>query len=155
MRGNKGLTLIELLVTLTIISFLIMSIYTFYLAGLRGWNRSLDHIESQQSARIATDKIIRELRYAYEADLHDQNREIRFKVKGDTRTLRFRLVGEELVYDSYPPGHTNYMHTKVALGISDLYFSIDQNNLVTVTISAEGEKSAVTLKSSVRPRNLP
>ena len=154
-RSNKGLTLIELLVTLTIISFVLASIYTFYLAGLRGWHRSIDQIEAQQSARIAMDKIIRELRFAHEISLHDQSREIRFKITGDSRTLRFRREGPELIYDSFPTGTSNYMHTKVALGISDLRFSVDHNNLVTVTITAHGETGASTLQSSVRPRNLP
>ena len=154
-RGEKGLSLIELLVTLAIISFIITTIYTFYLAGLQGWQRSLDQIESQQSARIAMDKIIRELRYAYEVSLDEQNQEVRFKIKGDSRTLRFRREGQELIFDSYPTGHFNYMHTKVALGIKDLYFKIEGDNLVTVTLTAANGTNAITLTSCVRPRNIP
>lgn len=153
-HSEKGLSLIELVVTLAIISFIIMAIYTFYLAGLKGWQRSQDQIESQQSARIAMDKINRELRYAYEISLHDHNREIRFKIKRDSRTLRFRLEGEELIFDSYPKGQFNYMHTKVALGISSLHFSIAGDNLVTVTIVAVNGSNPFNLKTSVRPRNI-
>lgn len=152
---EKGLSLVELLVTLAIISFIIMAVYTFYLAGLKGWQRSLDQIESQQSARIAMDKIIRELLYAYELSLHDNDREIRFKIKGDSRTLRFRREGQELIFDSYPTWQSNYMHTKVALGISSLHFSIEEDNLVTVTLVAINGSNPVNLISSVRPRNIP
>ncbi len=155
LRSSAGLTLIELLVTLAIISFVIMAVYTFYLTGLRGWQRGSDQLEAQQSARFAMDKIIGEVRYAHELSLHDGNSEVRFKTGCDIRTLRFRLIGEELVFESYPTGYTGYFHNKIALGITALDFSINDQNLLTVTLSAGQAHGESKLSGSVRPRNLP
>ncbi len=152
---SHGFTLIELLITLTIVGFILAAIYTFYLTGLKSWQRGADSMEAQQSARIAVNRIITELRYAHLLSLHGDNTEVRFKVSPDVRTRRFRLVGQELVYESYPPGTSNYFHNKIALGITGLVFELDSNNLLTITITAESESCQVTLTDSIRPRNLP
>ena len=151
---TRGLTLVELLVTLAMIGFIIAALYTFYLAGLRGWQRASCRMEAQQSARIAMDRIINEVRFASEISIHDQGRELRFRVIGDSRTMRFRLIGEELVFESYPTGSWNYFHTKVALGITELQFAADEDYLLTITLRAGPEGGQVALSSSVRPRNL-
>ncbi len=153
--NNKGITLIELLVTLAIMGFIITSLYSFYLTGLRGWQRGTDQMEAQQSARIAMDKIIRELRYAEEIILDEDKKTVRFKVKDNIRTLRFRLVNNEIVFDACPGGEGSYFHTKVALGITDLRFDLGDNQLLKITIEAGAERSSIKLKSGVRPRNLP
>jgi len=160
---ETGFTLIELLITLSMIGIVITTVYSFYLVGLSGWQRSLDQAEYQQSARIAMDKIVRELTYAKEISLHQQGREIRFKVYGDSRTLRFRLAGPQLVYDVYPTTSPIYYHNVVALHITDLSFSINYDQLITVMIGAgpfdpksgAAQGTAYQLISAVYPRNLP
>jgi prepilin-type N-terminal cleavage/methylation domain-containing protein len=162
MRAEKGFTLIELLVTLSIVGFVIAAVYSFYLSGLQGWQRSIDQVEYQQSARIALDKIVRELSGAREVSLHDNNKEIRFRVPGDSRILRFRLVGPQLVFDSYPTTQF-YYHTVVALNITELQFELTGERLVKVRIGAgfidsggsDTSRTVVFMNSAVCPRNLP
>ncbi len=163
MKKETGFTLIELLITLSIIGFVITAIYSFYLAGLSGWQRAIDQTEYQQSARIAMDKIVRELTFAKEISLHKQGQELRFQKYGDSRTLRFRLVGPQLVFDVYPTTSSLYYHNVVALGITEMNFVIDDDQLVVVTIGAgtfnpqsgKAEETNYLLTSSVYPRNLP
>lgn len=147
--------MIELLLTLAIIGFVIAALYTFYLTGLRGWQRGLEQMEAQQSARIAMDKIISEVHYAHELSLDEDSKAVRFKIRDNIRTLRFRLINDELVFDSCPNGEGSYFHTKIALGVTDLTFSLDDNQLLTVTIAAGTGSNSIILTSSVRPRNLP
>ena len=163
MKKETGFTLIELLITLSMIGFVITAIYSFYLAGLSGWQRAIDQTEYQQSARIAMDKIVRELTFAKEISLHKQGQELRFQKYGDSRTLRFRLVGPQLVFDVYPTTSSSYYHNVVALGITEMNFVIDDDKLVVVTIGAgtfnpqngKAEETNYLLTSSVYPRNLP
>lgn len=162
MKAERGFTLIELLVAFSIIGFVITAVYGFYLTGLLSWQRSIDQAEYQQSARIAMDKIVRELANAREVTLHHDGREIRFRIIGDSRLLRFRLVGAQLVFDSYPTT-IFYYHTVVALNITELRFEINQNRLITVHVGAGSFNQpdglapgpAYMLKSAVLPRNLP
>lgn len=152
---ERGFTLIELLITFALVGFILASIYTFYLTGLRSWQRGDAFIEAQQSARIAVDMIVTELRYASEISLHNNNSEVRFKIDPDIRTRRFRLVGQELVYESYPTGTFNYFHNKVAIGIRELEFELKKNNLLDIKLTAEIDNCRITLSDSIRPRNLP
>ncbi len=154
-KDSKGLTIIELLLTLAIIGFVIAALYTFYLTGLRGWQRGIEQMEAQQSARIAMDKIISEVRYAHELSLDEDGKAVRFKTKDNIRTLRFRLINNEVVFDSCPDGEGSYFHTKIALNVTGLTFSLGDNQLLTVTITAETGSNSIVLTSSVRPRNLP
>lgn len=154
-NNNQGFTLIELLITFALVGFVLASLYTFYLTGLRSWQRGTAVMEAQQSARIAVDMMISELRYAHELKLHSNNHEVRFKISPDVRTRRFRLVGEELVYESYPTGTFNYFHNKVAIGIKELEFALSEDQLLQVTLTAEVDSCRVTLIDSIRPRNLP
>lgn len=151
----RGFTLIELLITISLVGFVLAAIYTFYLTGLRSWQRGTASMEAQQSARIAVDTIISELRYAHELSLHNDNSEVRFKISPDVRTRRFRIEGQELVYESYPTGTFNYFHNKVAIGIKELEFELVENNLLKITLSAEVDSCRVILSDSIRPRNLP
>ncbi len=155
LRQKSGFTLIEILITLCLIGFVLASAYSFYLFGLRSWQRNTASMEAQQSARISIDMIISELRYAYELSLRDNNREVRFKISPDVRTRRFRLAGQELVYESFPTGADNYFHNKVALGITNLDFVLCEHGLLRVTLTAEYDNCRVTLTDSIRPRNLP
>lgn len=154
--GEKGLTVIELLATLAIAGFIIAAIYSFHLTGIKGWQRSVSRLDDNQSARIAMDKMIRELRYASSVSLHDQGQEIRFTAPHDSyRTLRFRLVGGEIVYDSFPTGSSFYFNNKVALNINSLNFSLNENQLITILIETGQHGNTALLKGSVYPRNLP
>ena len=151
-----GFTIIELLITITILAFILAAIYSFYLAGVNSWNRSLERMENQQSARISLDRIIDDLRYAYAVELRDPDsedvyREVRFKVHDDSRTLRYRLQSGTLVKNTHP---TSHYHMTVALGITELLFSMDESNLISIYITAGQNSSAVQLSGSIRPRNI-
>ncbi len=162
-KKEAGFTLIELIITLCVIGFVVTAVYSFYLAGLAGWQRAIDHAEYQQSARIAMDKIVRELTFAKAVSLHKQGQELRFQKHGDSRTLRFRLVGPQLVFDVYPTSSASYYHNVVALGITEMNFIIHNNRLIEITIGAgtfnpqNGKvlETVYRLTSSVCPRNLP
>ncbi len=154
---NSGITLIELLVTLAILGLIITALYTFYITGLKSWSRSIDHMEHQQSARIAMNKIIYELRYAHEVYILDANNEIlyfRTDHNGKSTLFRFRLSGRQLLFEQRTNYNTHYAYNVIALGITGLSFIIDENNTVYITIRAGNESKEVTLSGSVRPRNI-
>ena len=153
-RKQEGFTLMELLAALAILAFVFGAIFSLYLSGLNSWNRGIDQMEWQQITRFSMDKMIRELRYASALDTPSDG-EIRFYLKGDPLTYRFRLSGRELIFESIKKNGTINSHNKVALNITALSFFVDQTNTVHITLSAGTDTGSVTLAGSVQPRNMP
>jgi len=148
-----GLTLIELLITLSLTGLIIASVYSFYLTGLKKWQSSIAILDYQQSARIAMEKVVHELRYAHGIEIRASACEIRFKRDGDNRNLRFIHRGQEIVFESYPPGSHNYFHNKIALNIKELCFYQTAEGVITVEISTGDGSYSYSLKSAVIPLN--
>lgn len=156
-KSEIGLTLIELLVTLAITGFIITALYTFYLTGLNSWNRAVDQLEYQQTARIALDKIISELRYAQEIEIVQGSRQMLYfytEHNGKKTLFRFRLAGGQLFFEQRKDFDIHYATNVVALGIENLLFSIDGDENVHITITAGEGLREVTLSGTVRPRNI-
>lgn len=148
--------MIELLFVLAILGTVVAVVYNFYFSGLGTWQRGLDRMDYQQSARIAVDKIIEELRFAHWIEIKAGGQEIDFgfKVEGEIHT--FKRVGpdnEDLVYIYPYEGGTQ--QSKVALGITEMHFTVDERKNVHVTIRAGKSAGSITMESSVRPRNIP
>jgi len=167
-NSENGLTLIELIVMFSVLGFIIAALYTFYFAGLNSWNRSNEHLEYQQTARIAMDKMIRELRFAHEvsyslgesapsnnADPANTSSEIFFRLHGEHQTLwdRFALSGRQIIFDQYFGTSIN-AYRVVALNITNLEFHIEPNNTVYILVTAGDDKNEFTLTGRVKPRNL-
>ena len=64
MRDNKGLTLIELVVAIAIISSIIMAISSFYISGVKGFARETTTASNQTEVRRVSNEIAREIRRA-------------------------------------------------------------------------------------------
>lgn len=154
LKHSEGFTLLELLQALAVLGFVLTAVFTFYLAGLNSWNRAVDRMEHQQSARIAMDKMICELRYACAVEI-PSGEDIYFHFCGDTKTYLFRESGGELIFESKTQSGQTYSHTKVALGITSLHFAVDESGTVSITVGAGGEAREFSLSGCVRPRNLP
>lgn len=159
LRGESGLTLIEVLLAMALLGLVTAAIFSFYFSGVRTWRRGVDRMDCQQSARTAVDLVVRELRFADHVEI-PAGGEIRFKLKGDYRHdqpdsyRRFRYAGDQLFLEEIRDG-SSYSCNVVAQGISAATFSCDASSNVHITITCGGGDDAVTLQSSVRPRNLP
>jgi len=152
-QTKHGFTLVEILTAISILGFVIAALYTFLFAGLSSFNRGATKMDGQQSARIAMEKIVLELRCAVFVEAHTAE-EIRFRRKNDSRVYRFRISGYEIVFESLR-GHTILSHNKVALGINGLHFAVDQTNTVSIIVSSDTDSGEFSLSSRIRPRNIP
>ena len=157
-RQEKGLTIIELLATLAILSMIIAALYTFYLSGLHSWSRSIDRMEEQQSARIAIDKIIKEVRYAHAVEIRYNDPTMiyyRLNINGISTLHRFRNASGQLLLERRRNNDTHYSYNVIALGLSALFFELDANHTLHITIRVGDDSGSSTLTGSVRPLNLP
>ncbi len=151
-----------------VLGFIMAALYTFYFAGLNSWNRSTEHLEYQQTARIAMDKMIRELRFAHQvsysldqsapsdyADPENPSSEIFFRLHSEHQTLwdRFALSGRQITFNQYFGTSIN-AYRVVALNITNLEFYIEPNNTVYILVTAGDDKNEFTLTGRVKPRNI-
>ncbi len=157
-RQEAGVTIIELLATLTILGMIIAALYTFYLSGLHSWSRSIDRMEEQQSARIAIDKIIKEVRYAHAVEIRYNDPTMiyyRININGTSTLHRFRNAGGQLLLERRRNNDTHYSYNVIALGLSALFFELDANNTIHITMRVGDDPGSSTLTGSVRPLNVP
>ena len=163
---NGGFTLIELLISLALLGLVISAIYSFYFNSLQAWQRSIDRVEYQQSARIAMNKIIKELQHAYLVkccinEEHDCTGTIidliffRSDLSGTSTRYSFRLNNDQLHLDHRRESSNKIRASNViALGISNLEFLIDESETVHVKITAGEGTGAISMSGAITPRNL-
>lgn len=151
LRQADGFTLAEVLAVLAILGFVIAGLLSFYLAGVTAWQRGVDRMEYQQSARVSLERMIRDLRFAGSVTIVKPD-EIRFRFPNDPKIYTYRKSGEELVHESRNGGTS---HTKIALGITGLTFAFDGEGNLHITVTAGKGAARITMGSSVRPRNIP
>jgi prepilin-type N-terminal cleavage/methylation domain-containing protein len=65
MNHRKGLTLVEVLVVVTILSVLALSVYTVFKSGVDAWSKAEERLDIYQNARVVLDQISRELAGAF------------------------------------------------------------------------------------------
>ncbi len=64
MKDNRGMTLVELVVAIAILSAILLSIYSLYIVGVRGFARETSTAQNQVSIRRASNEIGRQIRRA-------------------------------------------------------------------------------------------
>ena len=63
-KNKKGLTLIELMVVVVVLSLIILGLVTFFTGGVRSWITGQNQLSAQRNARQAMDRMVREIREA-------------------------------------------------------------------------------------------
>lgn len=142
----KGLTLIELLATMSLTGVIVCTVLLFYTFGYRLYYRSSLNIELQQNARLAADRISNELRWAKSFNILEGGKKIEYlDLAGERYVFQLRNNELELVIGTAV--------TKVASQIKSVSFVQGDNGLLEYEVMAGGEESEYLLTSTVRPRN--
>ncbi len=90
MNKQAGVTLIELLITLVIISFVVALIASSFALGLKSWSGVSKKVEVYQRVRVCLDMMSSRIRNAFIAPL---NRNLSFK--GDKYSLEFTTTSSD------------------------------------------------------------
>lgn len=68
-KNNKGITLIELIVVMAIMSLIFGAVFSVYLAGQRTFTKTRNQVDVQQNLRRVTNEIVKELAFARDWEL--------------------------------------------------------------------------------------
>lgn len=113
-NSESGLSLIELMVVVVILSFMVLGLVTFFSGGARSWIAGQNQLEAQREARLAMDLMVREIREAnqvvngyenglevsYPAALGQSNVEFELDVNDNT----IKRNGNNILIDHIPNG---------------------------------------------------
>jgi len=87
-NANKGFTLLELLISLTILGVIVVIIFGAFRIGIRAWEKGEKDVESRQRQRIVLDLIKRQLASICLREVKDANQQA-LLLKGDNKSIEF------------------------------------------------------------------
>jgi len=124
---SKGFSLIELMVVVGILSFVTIGLVTFFTGGARSWISGQNQVKAQREARIAMDRMVKEIREGKNVIAASENSvTISFPVALGGGNITFALVGNSIkingintLIDNIPGG-----------GLFFAYYD-DKKNIVT------------------------
>ncbi len=116
-KNCSGMTLIELMVVITILSMVILGLVSFFGGGIRSWISGQNQLQAQREARIALDRMVREIREANRviegSNSFEKGIEVSFPKDFNRNNLVFRYDessqsirtgNNNILLDNVPPG---------------------------------------------------
>ncbi|MCJ7449702.1 MAG: prepilin-type N-terminal cleavage/methylation domain-containing protein [Bacteroidales bacterium] len=89
-KTQKGMTLIELMITLAILSVIILGLVVFFTSGVRSWITGQYQLEAQRNARQAMESMVREIRHGESIVVNSDD---------DTIIVSVPALGTEFAYN--------------------------------------------------------
>jgi general secretion pathway protein J len=86
--NNRGFTLLELLIALTIVSLIVVIIFGALRIGIRAWEKGEKDVDHRQRQRIVLDLIKRQLASTCVGDLWGGDQQL-VALKGDNKSMEF------------------------------------------------------------------
>ena len=152
-KTQKGMTIIELMVTMAILSVIILGLVVFFSGGVRAWITGQYQLEAQRNARQAMESMVREIRHGESIVGNSDD---------DTIIVSIPALGSELAYNvTY-----DLSGTTISRGINPLisnvqslmleYYKSDGTQIATpVPVDNEVSKIHIKLQVDVDKDNNP
>ena len=125
---RKGFTLVELIVSLTIFSLLLGSIFYALKIELGIWKRIVGSAEKQQIANMVLSRIVRDIRSAKELLPASTNQKLGLEIGSDT--IEYDLLNHKIRRKKN--NYSAYLTTQGEL--EELSFSYPKANLVEIKV---------------------
>ncbi|KUO50577.1 MAG: hypothetical protein APF76_07980 [Desulfitibacter sp. BRH_c19] len=146
---ENGLTLIELIVTVTIISFLLAGIYGILGGTFKLWQQGSEKIDIQQNARIALNMLETDIRRADKVYSYSGPSSLYLSV--NNQQIRYHLSGTQMLKAASGQGNN-----PVAYNLKELqynyYPTVSSCTLVEVYMELESQGYVYELSSKINVR---
>ena len=158
MKNKTSLTLVEILVSVFILAIIVLSVTSLLYLGDLNWRRGSILLELQQKARLAMDRMSRELRQAQSSSISitNEGKNISFSIpdlSGGTYDITYYLdTNSNQIIREYPEGTTKILGNNV----SSLDFSLSGDTLtITLQVSKSLRQTPLSfvLKEKIKLRN--
>jgi len=164
-KTQKGMTLIELMVTLAILSIIILGLVVFFSCGVRSWITGQYQLEAQRNARQAMESMVREIRHGRTVDDSSIITSIVFNTPfNGSPDINYHLdTGSGILYRNTNPiiddvqslSFTYLDNTDNVIPTSDLEFSNKVSKIhIELQVDVDGDSNPdITLNSDIDLRN--
>lgn len=155
MNNQKGMTLLEILIVIMMLSILLSSIYGIYSISLASWRIGVNRCEIIPQARIVLEKMAKEISKAKAESIHlDSPSEIQFETYDNK--ICYYLCENNLLKANITEGENpdNKEGAIIARGVDNIIFL--QNPLtqgVNILITVSSGEEHIILNTTVFPRN--
>jgi len=165
-KTQKGMTIIELMVTMAILSVIILGLVVFFSGGVRAWITGQYQLEAQRNARQAMESMVREIRHGKTVDISSTSTSIVFKTPfNGSPDIRYHLnIGTGILYrnttnpiidDVLSLNFTYLDNTDNVILASDSEFSNKVSKVhIKLQVDVDGDSNPdITLNSDIDLRN--
>jgi len=165
-KTQKGMTIIELMVTMAILSIIILGLVVFFSGGVRAWITGQYQLEAQRNARQAMESMVREIRHGETVDDSSTSNSIVFKTPfNGSPDIRYHLnTGTGILYknttnpiidDVLSLSFTYLDNTGNVIDTSDSEFSnkVSKIHIKLQVDVDEDNRPDITLNSDIDLRN--
>ena len=162
---QKGMTLIELMVTLAVLSIIILGLVVFFTGGARSWIAGQYQLEAQRNARQAMESMVREIRHGETVDDSSTPTSIVFNTpfNGSPDINYYLDTGSGTLYRNTNPIIDDVLSLSFAyldnidnvIETSDLEFSNKVSKIhIKLQVDVDGDNNPdITLNSDIDLRN--
>lgn len=146
--NSKGFSLIEMMVALGILSLIIIGLVTFFSGGTRAWVTGQYQLEAQRNARLAMDRMVREIREGTSIDEISSNATIKINYLASfgKNPVTYSLFDNTISRDGIP----------LINNVKTLYFTYTDASKVHILLEVDVDKDDspdITLNTDVNLRN--
>jgi len=164
-KTQKGMTLIELMVTLAVLSIIILGLVVFFSGGVRSWITGQYQLEAQRNARQAMESMVREIRHGRTVDDSSTLVSIVFNTpfNGSPDINYYLDTGTGILYRNTNPiiddvqslSFTYLDNINSEIPTSDLEFSDKVSKIhIKLQVDVDGDNNPdITLNSDIDLRN--
>ena len=146
-RNSKGISLIELVLTIALLGIVLVAIFTFYLFNYNTFYSGVNKYDLQHSKTMINIKIEEELKYADTIEL-DKEKPETFDDKN------YIFLEDNILYIQHKKGNlTEAISDDKIIKINSIKFNIDDNYL-TYTILGQSADEDVTINNSFELLNI-
>jgi len=167
LKTQKGMTIIELMVTMVILSIIILGLVVFFSGGVRAWITGQYQLEAQRNARQAMESMVREIRHGkiVEDEGSSTSTSIVFKTPfNGSPDINYHLdTGTGILYRNTNPiiddvlslSFTYLDNTDNVIPTSDSEFSNKVSKIhIKLQVDVDGDSNPdITLNSDIDLRN--
>ena len=163
-KTQKGMTIIELMVTLAVLSIIILGLVVFFSGGVRAWITGQYQLEAQRNARQAMESMVREIRHGETVDDSSTLTSIVFKTPfNGSPEINYHLDTGGIIYRNTNPIIDDVLSLSFAyldnidnvIPTSDSEFSNKVSKIhIKLQVDVDGDSNPdITLNSDIDLRN--